>query len=116
LREVQRAIGAKVDIPPGAEQEPVIADVGPLPPREALTALLNGSSYNVILIGAGHDLSQVTRIVLTPRGSEGTEMPANYAPASVTDSAADVPEPPPPVQEAPPEPVPPPPDAPPPPQ
>jgi hypothetical protein len=106
LREVQRTIGANITIPAGADQELVVADVGPAPPREVLSSLLNGSPYNVILIGSGSDLSKVTSVILTPRGP-GVDLPVNYSPAPVAEANSEgQPEPPPPVQEIPPEPPP----------
>jgi hypothetical protein len=97
LHEVQRATGARITVPPGADQETVIADVGPAPPREALTALLNGSSYNIVLVGSGQDLAQVTNIILTPRGPEGMATPVNNNPPAVADPGPEPqPEPPPP--------------------
>jgi AMIN domain len=105
LHEVQRATGARITIPPGADQA-VIADVGPAPPREALSALLNGSAYNVILVG-GQDLAQVTNIILTPRGPEAMDTPVNNNPPAVADPGPEPqPEPPPPPPEPAPEPPP----------
>jgi len=95
LREVQRTTGATVAIPAGADQQPVIADLGPAPAREVLTSLLHGSSYNVVLIGSGLDLSVVTGILLTPRGPEGVDMPANYAPNPAPSAAVAQPDQPP---------------------
>ena len=87
LREVQRTTGATVAIPAGADQQPVIADLGPAPAREVLTSLLHGSSYNFVLIGSGRDLSVVTGILLTPRGPEKVDMPPNYAPNPASNAA-----------------------------
>jgi hypothetical protein len=92
LRTIGQQIGATVSVPPQADRERVIAHLGPASAREVISSLLNGVPYNIILMGSGNDLSQVTSIVLTPRGPVAAGMPANYAPA--------------PVQEAPPEPEP----------
>src|ERR1019366_6087787 len=43
LFEVQRQTQAEIAIPAGAEQEQVIADLGPAPARDVLGSLLNGS-------------------------------------------------------------------------
>jgi hypothetical protein len=91
--------------------------VGPAPPREALSALLNGSAYNFILVGSGQDLAQVTNIILTLRGPEGMETPVNNNPPAVADPGPEPqPEPPPVAPEPAPEPPPPPEAATPPPQ
>ena len=61
LSEVQRQTGAEVAIPAGAEQEQVVADLGPAPARDVLASLLNGSRYNFIFVGGeqGHGLEKV---------------------------------------------------------
>jgi AMIN domain len=113
LREVHRVTGAVVTIPPGAEQVPVFADLGPASPRQVLTSLLNGSAYNVILVGSGRDLSQITSVILSPRGAEGADLPANYAPEPAAESTPEVQSEPPPPPEDNTQPEPPPPDTPP---
>ncbi len=112
LRQVQRLTGASVSIPPGADQDQVEADIPPATPREALSRLLNGSSYNVILLGSGSDMAKVTKIILSPRGA-GVDVPTNSFPATVAEPTAQAQPEPPPVEDAPepqqPEPPPPPP-------
>ncbi len=87
LRAIGQQTGAAISMPPQADRDPVIAHLGPAPPREVLSALLDGVAYNVVLVGAGSDLSRVTSIVLTSRNSSGASAPANYAPAPVQDAA-----------------------------
>jgi hypothetical protein len=100
LREVHRVMGTVVTIPAGADQQPVFADLGPASPRQVLTSLLSGSPYNVILVGSGRDLSQITSIILSPRGAEGVDLPANYSPAPVEQAPQEVQsEPPPPPED-----------------
>ena len=62
LFEVKRQTQAYIAIPAGAEQEGVVADIGPAPAREALAELLNGSKYNFIFVGDGAALE---RVILT---------------------------------------------------
>jgi hypothetical protein len=64
LFEVQRQTQAEIAIPAGAEQEEVVADLGPAPAREVLASLLNGSVYNFIFVG--NELS-LERVILTRR-------------------------------------------------
>jgi hypothetical protein len=66
LFEVQRMTHAEIAIPAGAEQEQVVAELGPAPARDVLASLLNGSSYNFIFIDGeqGRDLQKV---ILTRR-------------------------------------------------
>lgn len=66
LFEVQRQTQAEIAIPSGAEQEKVVADIGPAPSRDVLAALLNGSPYNFIFVGTEEKLE---RVVLTRRDS-----------------------------------------------
>ena len=109
LREVQRRTGASLSMPPGGGQEAVITQLGPGPVREVLSKLLDGSGYNVVLVGSGHDLSSITSIILTTKGAEGEDVPANFAARATDQSAAQpppeapAPDPPPPVMESQPE-------------
>jgi hypothetical protein len=64
LFEVQRQTQADIAIPAGAEQEEVVADLGPAPARDVLGALLNGSQYNFIFIG---NEASLERVILTRR-------------------------------------------------
>jgi hypothetical protein len=64
LFEVQRQTQADIAIPAGAEQEEVIADLGPASARDVLGALLNGSTYNFIFVGSE---ARLERVILTQR-------------------------------------------------
>lgn len=64
LFEVHQQTQADIAIPAGAEQEQVIADLGPAPARDVLAALLNGSSYNFVFVG---DELALERVILTRR-------------------------------------------------
>jgi hypothetical protein len=64
LFEVQRQTQAEIAIPAGAEQEQIVADLGPAPARDVLASLLNGSSYNFIFIGDEQGRS-LDKVVLT---------------------------------------------------
>jgi AMIN domain len=101
LLEVQRKTGADIPLPPGAQQDQVATSIGPAPPRDALAALLNGSRFNFIMVGADNDPTRLKAVVLTVRGEDGVSQPAI--------SATSAPEPQPPDTEA--QPLPPPPDS-----
>jgi hypothetical protein len=90
LNEVQHKTGADIPIPSVAAQEQVVATIGLLPVREALSALLNGSRFNFILVGVDDDPSKLKSVILTFRG-EGISQPEMAVPE-------------PPVADAPPEP------------
>ena len=67
LAEVRHRTGAELVVPPGAAQEQVVADLGPAPARDVLSALLNGSPFNFVMVGSDHDSSQLRGIFLTMR-------------------------------------------------
>ena len=64
LYEVHLRTQAEIAIPAGAEQEKVIAELGPAPARNVLAELLNGSAYNFIFVG---DEQSLQRVILTRR-------------------------------------------------
>ncbi len=74
LYAVQQRTGAEVSIAAGAEQERVVADVGPAPAAEVLAKLLNGSKFNFLILSAANDPRQLDRVILSPR-AEGMVMP-----------------------------------------
>ncbi len=92
LDEVHQKTGAEVTFPPAAGQEQMVANIGLLPVREALTALLNGSRFNFILLGADNDPSKVKSITLTFR-SGGVSQPALASPSEQPAVAEGVPQP-----------------------
>ncbi len=66
LFEVQRQTQAEIAIPAGAEQEQVVAELGPAPIRDVLASLLNGSPYNFIFVGDEQGQS-LEKVILTRR-------------------------------------------------
>ncbi|PYX06182.1 MAG: hypothetical protein DMG88_19345 [Acidobacteria bacterium] len=118
LSEVRNRTGADIPIPGGADQDQVVASLGPGPAKDVLTSLLNGSRFNFIILGSERNPSQLKTVILTARG-EGVSQPAMEIPQTPVEQSD--PEPPPPQeippdqqQQPPPETVPPPQDAPPP--
>jgi antitoxin (DNA-binding transcriptional repressor) of toxin-antitoxin stability system len=67
LHAVQQRTGAEVSISAGAEQEKVVANIGPAPAPEVLSQLLNGSKFNFLILNAANDPQRLDRIILTPR-------------------------------------------------
>lgn len=78
LAAVRARTGATLDMPPGIGAERVVAQIGPLPPRDALTALLDGSRFNFVLLGSEQNPDGLQRIILTSPGPEvaGAAIPA----------------------------------------
>jgi hypothetical protein len=71
LFSVQQRTGADISIPPGAQQEKVVADLGPGPAQEVLAHLLNGSRFNFLILNSADDPRRLDRVVLSPRGEPG---------------------------------------------
>jgi len=78
LFAVQQRTGAEIAIPAGAEQERVVADLGPGPAQEVLAHLLNGSRFNFLILNSANNPQQLDRVILTPRG-EGMATPVSPA-------------------------------------
>jgi hypothetical protein len=74
LYAVQQRTGAEVSISAGAEQEKVVANLGPAPAAEVLAHLLNGSKFNFLIINGARDPRQLDKVILTPR-LEGPVVP-----------------------------------------
>jgi hypothetical protein len=79
LRDVRKLTGAAIDIPPGSgANERVVAHLGPGAPRDVLAVLLNGSSFNYVMIGSSAD----------PAEDQAQPVPAQPAPTDATANAA----------------------------
>jgi hypothetical protein len=91
LRDVHRLTGATIEMPPrtAAADERVITRLGPGTPRDVLVALLNGSSFNYVMLGSNSDPSVISNIILTSKSGPGGEaqaaaaMPQNAPPGVV---------------------------------
>jgi hypothetical protein len=70
LREVRKRTGASIDVPPSATER-VVARLGPAPARDVLATLLNGSSFNYVMVGSDADPSALSSVVLTSRPAAG---------------------------------------------
>ena len=79
LNEVHSKTGIDIPIPPGAAQEQVVVNIGLVPVRDALTALLNGSRFNFIMVGSGGDPTKLKSVLLSFRGA-GVSQPAIASP------------------------------------
>jgi hypothetical protein len=99
LSEVHRLTGAEIQIPPAAQQEQIVADIGPAPAREAMASLLNGSHFNFIMVGSDGDPNALHSVLLTPKQGDGS-MPAGLPPAQEYSSANQPPPEPPPAGQA----------------
>lgn len=76
LFEIHQRTGAEIDIPAGAEQEEVMAQLGPAPAPEVLTHLLNGSRFNFMILSSPTDARALDRVILSPRSDRPATSPA----------------------------------------
>ena len=81
LRDVRKLTGASIDIPPhaSAADERVITHIGPGTPRDVLVTLLNGSSFNYVMLGSDTDPAVVSNVILTSKTPPGGEPPTAVA-------------------------------------
>jgi hypothetical protein len=81
LRDVRKLTGASIEIPQGSgASERVIAHLGPGAPRDVLAGLLNGSSFNYVMIGTSSDHTAVASVILTAKPSSGDAQTAANVP------------------------------------
>jgi hypothetical protein len=74
LRDVRRLTGASIDMPAGqGVNERVIAHLGPGAPRDVLAVLLNGTSFNYVMLGSNSDPGAVTSLALSPKPGTGEQ-------------------------------------------
>ncbi len=90
LREVRKLTGAAIDIPQGsAANERVVGSFGPGAPRDVLASLLNGTSFNYVMVGSNADPTAVSSVILSAKSgsaSTGPEVPTQTANAYQNDS------------------------------
>lgn len=78
LRAISAKTGASIDIPEGANER-VVSQLGPASAREVMTALLNGSHFNYVMVGSESNPNAVAHVILTaktdrPEGSGAGSM------------------------------------------
>jgi hypothetical protein len=68
LRDVHKLTGAVIEIPPGlGANERVVTHIGPAAPRDVLAVLLNGSSFNYVMVGSSSDPGAVSSVILSAK-------------------------------------------------
>jgi hypothetical protein len=67
LSAIHQRTGAEIAIPAGAEQEQVVAEMGPAPAPEVLSKLLNGSKFNFLILSSAADPAMLDRVILSAR-------------------------------------------------
>ncbi len=74
LHDIHKLTGATIDMPPNITER-VVTRLGPGAPRDVIASLLNGSTFNYVMLGSPSDPAAVTSVVLTPKPA-GTQSPA----------------------------------------
>jgi len=70
LRDVRKLTGASIEIPQGSgANERVVTHLGPGAPRDVLAGLLNGSSFNYVMLGSSSDPTAVSSVILMAKPS-----------------------------------------------
>ena len=71
LTRVAALTGAKIEFPPGANNEPMpVVKLGPGSPREVLASLLRDSHLNFVIEGSEADPEQIKSVLLMPTSVE----------------------------------------------
>ena len=74
LRDVRKLTGAAIELPAGSgANERVVTHLGPGSPRDVLVSLLNGSSYNYVMLGSSADPAAVASVILTSKEGAGAQ-------------------------------------------
>jgi hypothetical protein len=90
LFAIHEQTGAEIAIPPGAEQEQVVAEIGPGPAPEVLSQLLNGSKFNFMILSSASDPRSLDRVILSSRPEGPMPPPSSQRPQPrVADEEAD---------------------------
>jgi hypothetical protein len=85
LFAVHQRTGAEIAIPAGAEQEQVVAELGPAPAPEVLSRLLNGSKFNFLILSSSKDPQVLDRVILSSRPEGPIPAPSPQRPPVVQD-------------------------------
>lgn len=75
LNAVRQKTGAVIESPPSAARERVVISIGPAPANDVLTALLNGSKFDYIILGSQHGSGAPQHVILREQQS----LPAGVA-------------------------------------
>ena len=87
LKAVSARTGAEMEFPAGELEERIFAHLGPGPPRDVVTQLLNGAQFNYVILSSASEPGGITRLILS-RASVGRESAPSEAPASPANESA----------------------------
>jgi hypothetical protein len=93
LFAIHQQTGAEIAIPAGAEQEQVVAEIGPAPAQEVLAQLLNGSKFNFLILSSTTDPRALDRVILSSRPEGPMPPPPRQQARAVVEDDAEEAEP-----------------------
>jgi hypothetical protein len=76
LVAVRKQTGAAIDMPASASNERVVMRIGPAPPRDVVSALLSGSPFDYVIVGAQDSPTALRRVIVSSRQSGGEMAPS----------------------------------------
>jgi len=82
LDAIKTSTGVAVQYPPSLANDRVFDELGPAPMREVLTAFLEGSRFNYVIVGSSNP-QIVKGLILTARTGSSTAMATNLATPAV---------------------------------
>jgi hypothetical protein len=78
LRDVRKLTGASIEIPQGsAASERVVTHLGPGAPRDVMAGLLNGSSFDYVMLGSSSDPTAISSVILLAKPSSLGDKPGD---------------------------------------
>ena len=73
LTAVHHATGASLEMPPTASNERVAVNLGPAPPTQVLTSLLNGAPYDYVLLSRPENPGDLQTVIVREKAGGGGE-------------------------------------------
>lgn len=80
MNAVQSATGMTIETPAGGENEPFYIEIGPVPMRDALVALLDGTKYNYLIQSSSQNPEIAKRLILSPKSHTTVAMASGPGP------------------------------------
>jgi hypothetical protein len=79
LTAVHHATGASLEMPPTASNERVAVNLGPAPPSQVLTSLLNGAPYDYVLLSRPENPGDLQTVIVREKAGGSSETGATQA-------------------------------------
>lgn len=75
MAAIRTQTGIGIEVPAGMADQHLFENVGPMPVREALVRLLDGTPFNYVLVSSTENPSLIRKVILTARGSGPSQAP-----------------------------------------